>query len=47
MGGGNNIQSVQNYYQRQKPEVTHMKKMDEIKKSIYQAKGDIEFEDTV
>ena len=41
MGGGNNIQSVENYYERQRPEQTHLKKMDEVKKSIYQAKGDI------
>lgn len=27
-GGGNNIQSVEQYYERQKPEGTHQKKME-------------------
>jgi hypothetical protein len=38
VGGGNTVQSVEQYYERQKPQETYNKKMEEIKKSIYQPK---------
>ena len=38
MGGGNNIQSVENYYEKQKSGDTYSRKMEEIKKSIYYPK---------
>lgn len=38
-GGGNNYLSAQ-YHEKQKGEVTHNRKMEEIRKSIYGIKSD-------
>jgi len=38
VGGGNTVQSVEQYYERQKPQDTYGKKMEQIKKSIYKPK---------
>ena len=44
MGGGNNLQSVENYYERHRSQETHHRKMEELKKSIYNPKSeDIEY----
>lgn len=48
MGGGNTVQSVEQYFERNKPQETYSRKMEEIKKSIFQPKEDYtEYDETI